>query len=61
LYGIKRMSLTSTGNVYVISNVSPTGPDLILLGERKRWVEIIEKVSTWKQTVRSKVEEDVPA
>jgi hypothetical protein len=36
-------------------------PSLVVSGKRKRWEEIIEKVSTWKQTVRSKVEEDVPA
>jgi hypothetical protein len=48
-------------SVAALHRVGNMLPSLVVSGKRKRWVEIIEKVSTWKQTVRSKVEEDVPA
>jgi hypothetical protein len=48
-------------SVAALRRVGNMLPSLVVSGKRKRWEEIIEKVSTWKQTVRSKVEEDVPA
>ena len=54
----KQSKRCSVAALHRVGNILPS---LLVSRKRKRWDGIIEKISTWKQAVRSKVEEDVPA